>query len=771
MHKSISFAPLCHSQHFFSLESKFAALKKYCDLKWKVIPIYGVKNGQCLCNKFDCSAIGKHPATKNGLYDGSDDYDSLALIWKKNPELNIGVVTGIVSGIVVLDIDKKNNGYDSFKTLQNQYGFSSLTRKCLSGGGGFHLYFKHPGLNLKNKAGILPGIDFRGDGGYIVAPPSMHKSGKIYGWEHEDLVLADLPDLLLKRLVEGKGNSEGQNFSYSGVKEGERNSTLLSIGGFLLSKQISLPLISETLKFLNAKACEKPLAENEVHKISTSLKKYDVDLIWGEPESFEDEVIQISPLVLEDIPKPLRAWVVDICERKQLDFEFIIGPALVSIAAVVGAKVGIHPLQKDDWLVIPNLWGFLVADPGSMKSPAMAEALKAFSSLEKEEKKVFQITCRDAQKEEREAVQKVEALKKCLNINDASIDFEKIEEYQADICSLEGGIQEKKDIKEKRYKTNDPTVEKLAVILKDNPQGILLFRDELNGWLDSLGKVGREGNREFYLETWNGFGSFSVDRIGRGSVFVENMCLSIYGGIQPIKLESYIEQHSSSSGDDGFLERFQIVFYPSKRKSFSLIDRRPDFEAYERTLKIFKFLDQIEGSANQNSLRFSKEAQKISDTWRLQLEERILNTPLSIIHRSHISKYRSLMPSLAVLFSLIDHAAGESLPKKVDCSYARQAITWCQKLESHLIRIYQNSIHNPVHSAKILAEKIKTGAISDGEKLRDIARKHWKGLNTPEDLRTALRTLEEKKWIKRLTVKGRGKQSEIIRINPKLKMR
>src|SRR3712207_2922368 len=92
----------------------------------------------------------------------------------------------------------------------------------------------------------------------------------------------------------------------------------------------------------------------------------------------------------------------------------------------------------------------------------------------------------------------------------------------------------------RRYKTEDATVEKISEILLENPRGILGHRDELSGWLRSLDKQGREGDRSFYLESWNGSGSFDVDRIGRGSLHVPALCLSIVGSIQPGPLSSYV---------------------------------------------------------------------------------------------------------------------------------------------------------------------------------------------------------------------------------------
>ena len=98
------------------------------------------------------------------------------------PDAGMGVVTGAVSGLVVLDIDPEHGGEASLERLQSQHFRLPTTVECRSGGGGRHLYFAHPGAFVRNKAGLAPGVDLRGDGGYVVAPPSLHASGLRYAW-------------------------------------------------------------------------------------------------------------------------------------------------------------------------------------------------------------------------------------------------------------------------------------------------------------------------------------------------------------------------------------------------------------------------------------------------------------------------------------------------------------------------------------------------------------------------------------------------------------
>ena len=141
----------------------------------------------------------------------------------------------------------------------------------------------------------------------------------------------------------------------------------------------------------------------------------------------------------------------------------------------------------------------------------------------------------------------------------------------------------------RRYKTNDATVEKIGELLCDNPGGLLIVRDELVGLMASWDKAGREGDRTFYLEAWNGIGSFDSDRIGRGTILIPNLCLSLFGGIQPDKLTGYLEQASNALANDGMLQRFQVLVYPD-HCAWEYRDRHPEKDCRDRVYAVFETL-------------------------------------------------------------------------------------------------------------------------------------------------------------------------------------
>ena len=154
---------------------------------WRVLPLHAPLNGGCSCRRPACSHPGKHPRTVHGLSDASTDPDTINQWWREWPDANIGIVTGPESGLVVLDVDPRHDGDKSLRDLESQHAPLAPTLEVQTGGGGRHLYFKYPeGANLGNSSGTLgPGLDVKGSKGYVVAPPSLHASGKTYQWKDE----------------------------------------------------------------------------------------------------------------------------------------------------------------------------------------------------------------------------------------------------------------------------------------------------------------------------------------------------------------------------------------------------------------------------------------------------------------------------------------------------------------------------------------------------------------------------------------------------------
>ena len=202
--------------------------------------------------------------------------------FRRWPRANIGIVTGAISGLVVIDIDPQHDGDESLARLEREHGPLPHTVEAITGGGGRHLYFAHPGGQARNKAGLAAGIDLRGDGGYVVAPPSIHPSGRAYVWEvshHPDeTAVAPLPYWLLQRVVDGSARlghplAHWRELAHHGVAEGARNSTIASFAGHLLWHGVDPEVALELLACWNAQRCRPPLPEDELLRVVESIAR------------------------------------------------------------------------------------------------------------------------------------------------------------------------------------------------------------------------------------------------------------------------------------------------------------------------------------------------------------------------------------------------------------------------------------------------------------------------------------------------------------------
>lgn len=178
--------------------STLEAALAYARQGWRVLPLHSPATDGCTCGKADCPSPAKHPRTGNGLKDASSEEGVIRGWWSRWPDANVGVRTGSVSGIVVVDVDSYHGGDDGLVELEETNGHLPPTLTSHTGGGGRHLVFRHPGgeRDVRNRAGLATGVDLRADGGYIVAPPSQHASGGAYVWNRPLADPAPLPGWL-----------------------------------------------------------------------------------------------------------------------------------------------------------------------------------------------------------------------------------------------------------------------------------------------------------------------------------------------------------------------------------------------------------------------------------------------------------------------------------------------------------------------------------------------------------------------------------------------
>jgi hypothetical protein len=193
---------------------------------------------------------------------------------------NLGIVTGAISRLLVLDIDPMHGGSDSLERLEQAHGRLARTVEATTGSGGRHLYFAHPGGIVRNRVGLANGIDVRGDGGYVVAPPSVHPNGQHYSWRAnrnpDDVEPAAVPGWLVELLIDerihaGHPVHYWRGLARDGVGEGERNNTIASFTGHLLWHGVDPEVALELMLSWNRVRCRPPLPDDEVVRTVESI--------------------------------------------------------------------------------------------------------------------------------------------------------------------------------------------------------------------------------------------------------------------------------------------------------------------------------------------------------------------------------------------------------------------------------------------------------------------------------------------------------------------
>lgn len=476
---------------------------------------------------------------------------------------------------------------------------------------------------------------------------------------------------------------------------------------------------------------------------------------WPEPEPLGEELPPVPAFDLGLLPASLRPMVEDIADRMQVPLDFPAVVAVATLAGLCGRRAVIQPKERDSsWTVFPNLWGGIVAPPSMMKSPTIAVVTAPARAVETD----WRTEYADAQREYESAEE------------GARLDLAVWQEEYKRAAKKKHALPIKPKLNatepsQRRLLAVDATFESLHQLLAENPAGIFVLRDELSGWLAGLERQGRESERAFYLETWAGDSDFTIDRIGRGSIHVEHCCVSLFGGIQPARLRAYLaDALRDGPSNDGLIQRFQLLVWPDAKAEWTYRDRAPNDAAIKAAENVFR---RIAGMDVDNPLRlkFAPDAQALFVAWLTDLETR-LRAEESQYMQAHLAKYRSLMPSLALLFSIAD----DSL-EAVGLRHASQAADWCEYLAHHARRVYASRITPERLAAISLARRLTKGWKRDCGRftVRDVYQNDWAGLGTPEEARAAVRVLEDVAWVRAEKPKTEaGRPSEIYAINPRI---
>ena len=490
---------------------------------------------------------------------------------------------------------------------------------------------------------------------------------------------------------------------------------------------------------------------------------------WPKPTPLPDALPPVDSFDAELLPAALRPWVMDIAHRMQCPPDFPAVAALVALSSLIGARAVVQPKARDDWQVVPNLWGAVVGRPGVKKSPALSEALKPLYRIQATEfeqrlaaHEVWELDC------------KVTAMQDEANEKKA-----KGHAAKGDTAAARAMLEPTEtpaEPKARRFIVNDATVEKLGEILQQNPWGTLSYRDELYGLLTKLDTAGQEGSRSFYLTAYDGNQCYTFDRIIRGTVHIPRVCLAMIGGIQPGRIQEYVRGAvAGGSADDGLLQRFGLTVWPDIDKDFVHVDQWPDTAAKQAAWAVFERLAALQPATDTDPVvwRFTPDAQVIFVEWLVPFESELRSDALHPAIVSHLAKYRKLIPALALIFAMIDAPESGNV---VGADELIRALAFGDYLRTHATRLYAAAVTPETTDAASLLSKIYGGKLTDGDGVmmesftpRQISVKGWSGLGTPDAVRKAAEVLADYDWLRRKVTHGGttgGRPSDRYSINP-----
>jgi putative DNA primase/helicase len=446
----------------------------------------------------------------------------------------------------------------------------------------------------------------------------------------------------------------------------------------------------------------------------------------------------------EVLPDSMRGWIEDAADVARFPPEYAAVAAMCAAGSLIGRKLAIRLKAESDWSEHANLWGCIVGNPAALKSPALSEGLRFLKQLQanadyqhdaemdryKQDELLYRI---------RSDAQRRKLAKELDRSPSATIALDLIEPTKPIArCHL----------------TSDSTPEALTELLRDNPQGLLVERDELSALLRNLEDERNALGRGLFLSGWTGREGFRSDRIGRGVTTVPKFALSVVGSIQPGPLNRYVRGATRGEQADGLLQRFQLLVWPDPTR-FEYCDRKPDLKARQKAFSLFtRISEPLEAVGHRDELsdvpylRFTPEAQELFVDWyKTWMNTRQANIEAEALE-NHLSKYPALLGKLSLILSICD----EPTTTSVSVYSLAKALSWLEYLEPHARRAYHAATAPETDAAHRLLGRLKRGELPEMFSARDIYRRNWSGLGESSSVKAACQLLAEFGWLRELRI-------------------
>jgi hypothetical protein len=487
---------------------------------------------------------------------------------------------------------------------------------------------------------------------------------------------------------------------------------------------------------------------------------FDPQADWPEPDmSLLSPVRPPAPILSDAIINwiygPWAEWLRTAAAAKGAPFDYVALGLLTTTSALIGNARWSAP--GPDWQEPPILWGMLVGEPSAGKSPALDAVMARLSEIENVLSDDYRTALATWEANNELAAMSAAEWKKSAKEAIAAGKQAPPKPPTADAGAP--------PIR-RRLRVSDVTTEKMAELLSQTSRGVLMYRDELSGWLGGMDRYSNGGDRPFWIEAYGGR-SFTVDRKSTPDpIVVDRLSVAVIGGTQPDRLNSQLVK----GDDDGLLSRFLVVFpdpVPISRPTCA-IDTVRLREAFNRVRSLAPAID-LNGKDCPVMLGFNEAA--LSRLYEFRVTCRAWEAQAHGSYKSHLGKLHGHVVRLSCVLAHLDWAANPfaSAPTEISESIVERAIHLVgDYFRLHAYRAYGCMQDAPeVRSARRLASLIVEDALGS-VKVRDIQRRRLSDLRTAREIKIALEVLERFEWVRHTVESTAGRPSEFWIVNPRL---
>ncbi|MCP3683830.1 MAG: DUF3987 domain-containing protein [bacterium] len=624
---------------------------------------------------------------------------------------NIGIVTGHASGVNVVDLDNKD-AIEYVKTKVFPKTPIVQTSK------GYHLYYKHKeGARCFNKENVpLPGIDFRGEGGYAVAPPSLHESGIQYEWKVDDIPFAELPAEILKYAVKGytdpdQGTSDRKTYNlrdiktpvqdlFEGVSEGGRNSACTRIAGFFLNKTNDPEFTFHVVEMWN-RLNKPPLSELELETTVRSIVNKHLNEQEAWPKIIPlDRSNDLPQFPIEALPETGRKMVEKVAEVNQIDIGLAASIYMSVLASCLSKKANVDLETHKEPL---NLYICSIADSGERKSSTMSVLTKPLFKYqtEKQEESLDHII--SASNSVKLSKDRIKVLRKKLSNLEQGDEYEETSEELNQEAFF---VRDNETLTTPEFIVDDITSEALGIALKQNNERLAIISAEGGIFRVMAGLYNEKGfNIDLYLKGHCG-DPCSFKRVTRDTIHLDSPAITIGLAVQPDVIQE-IGSNKAFEGR-GLLARF--LYCQTNPQAGS---RKRQREVISEDL-IKEYEDHIMDLAKSlltdspSDLKLNTKAQLFWDHFYNEVEKQLGSNGALHDMKSWGSKLPGAVARIAGLLHIAKHGYKEIM-ESINAGTVCYAIMIGNYYLKHAKSVFINMKEDPaVESARKILEYIKT---------------------------------------------------------------